>query len=224
MAELGLRDDISKPTVNSVGAHGQSTAMPLAEWTFPAPESPMLLASTDELDDDEYLLPHPAPFTLPPSLLAHLYASHFLSTWNSRLFEFGAVIFLADIFPSSLLPLSIYALVRSTAVILGAQIVGNLVDRAARSVVTRRRLEVVRASIVGGRVAVVGSCAVLLLLVMLKSGPEDAGQTRTWTLGGSAVTLGLFVILIVLACVEKLCATMNMVAVERDWVSFLCSD
>lgn len=186
--------------------------------TPPVPESPMAAVSTDDTELSDYLLPQPAPLVLPSSLTTRLYTSHFLSTWNSRLFEFGAVIFLAEIFPSSLLPLSVYALVRSTAVILGAQVVGDLVDRAARSTVSRRRLEVVRASIVGGRTAVVGSCAVLLLLQKLKSEHEVGGETGTGAWGGSAPILGLFVVLIVLACIEKVCATMNLVSVERDWV------
>ncbi|KAJ3728187.1 hypothetical protein DFJ43DRAFT_1085170 [Lentinula guzmanii] len=38
-----------------------------------------------------------------------LYISHFLSTWNSRVFEFGAVLYLATIYPGTLLPMSIYA-------------------------------------------------------------------------------------------------------------------
>ncbi|KAJ9156801.1 Iron-regulated transporter [Coniochaeta hoffmannii] len=180
----------------------------------------MLLASADHIDADadEHLLPQPSPGFLPRSLTARLYTSHFLSTWNSRLFEFGAVLFLADIFPSSLLPLSVYALMRSAAVILGAQAVGEVVDRAAKSVGKKGRLEVVRSSIVGGRVAVVGSCGILLLLGKIKSGGKDAGGLWTGSMGGSAPVLGLFVVLIVLACVEKLCATMNLVAVERDWV------
>lgn len=39
-----------------------------------------------------------------------LYTSHLLSTWNSRLFEFGAVLFLASIFPGTLMPMSVCAL------------------------------------------------------------------------------------------------------------------
>lgn len=174
----------------------------------------MLTSSSHDHTLDEPFLPHASPVILPPSLTIRLYTSHFLSTWNSRLFEFGAVLFLADIFPSSLLPLSTYALVRSAAVILGAQGVGDLVDRAATEAGKRGRLEIVRASIVGGRVAVVGSCIILLLLEKLKTGRGD--ETGLWR--GTLVTPGLFVVLTTLACVEKLCATMNLVAVERDWV------
>lgn len=38
-----------------------------------------------------------------------------------------------------------------------------------------------------------------------------------------SVETGLLVLLALLACVEKLCAIMNLVAVERDWVGGLLS-
>jgi hypothetical protein len=75
-----------------------------------------------------------------PGNATRLYISHFLSTWNSRLFEFGAVLFLASIFPATLLPTSIYALTRSAAAIVLSPAVGRYIDRG-------NRLQVVRTSI-----------------------------------------------------------------------------
>ncbi|MDI1486552.1 MAG: hypothetical protein OHK93_005783 [Ramalina farinacea] len=69
-----------------------------------------------------------------------LYVSHFLSTWNSRVFEFGAVLYLATIFPGTLLPMSIYAFARGLAAILFAPAVGQYIDKGDR-------LQVVRLSI-----------------------------------------------------------------------------
>lgn len=135
----------------------------------------------------------------PPKFLAlHLYISHFLSTWNSRLFEMGAVLFVTAISEETLLLVSIYALVRSAAAALISPAVGTLIDRCDR-------LAVVRASIVGQRVAVIASCG---LLFLLKQQPGMQGQQRT----------GVFAVVVLLACLEKLCAIMNLVSVERDWV------
>ncbi|KAL9096792.1 MAG: hypothetical protein Q9163_006418 [Psora crenata] len=53
--------------------------------------------------------------SIPKGITRRLYISHFFSTWNSRSFEFGAVLFTASIFPMTLLPLSIYALVWSSS-------------------------------------------------------------------------------------------------------------
>lgn len=133
------------------------------------------------------------------SLQSGLYLSHFLSTWNSRLFEFGAVLFLASIYPGSLMPMSVYALVRNAAAVLFSHSIGTWIDRADR-------LVVVRASIVGQRAAVAVSCC--MLWFMKARGPN----------GGAAANAS-FIGLVILACVEKLSSVMNTVAVERDWVS-----
>jgi iron-regulated transporter 1 len=77
---------------------------------------------------------------VPASLANHIYVSHFLSTWNSRVFEFGAVLYLATIFPGTLLPMSIYALARGFFAIFFAPAVGQYIDNADR-------LQVVRLSI-----------------------------------------------------------------------------
>lgn len=73
-------------------------------------------------------------------LVARLYISHFLSTWNSRVFEFGAVLYLATIFPGTLLPISVYAIMRGIAAIALSPAVGRYVD-------TGNRLHVVRVSV-----------------------------------------------------------------------------
>ena len=133
-----------------------------------------------------------------------LYTSHLLSTFNSRLFEFAAVLFLAHFFPDTLLPVSVYALVRAGAAICFAPTVGNFIDRG-------ERLRVVRLSIVGQRCAVIVSC--LLFWVMFAVGSEHAFRNGL-----------LLTVLCVLACVEKLCTIMNLIAMERDWVVVLAGN
>ncbi|KAF5007251.1 hypothetical protein FDECE_6404 [Fusarium decemcellulare] len=61
-----------------------------------------------------------------------LYVSHALSTWNSRVFEFGSVLYLASIFPGTLLPLSVYAMARGIAAIALTSWVGQYIDREDR--------------------------------------------------------------------------------------------
>lgn len=127
-----------------------------------------------------------------------LYVSHFLSTWNSRTFEFGAVLFLARIFPGTLLPPSVYALVRAASAICFAPLVGRCVDRGDR-------LKVVRLSIIGQRGAVILSCLGFWAL------STDIQDFRGFK-------ILLIAMLVLLACVEKLCSIMNIIAVERDWI------
>lgn len=144
--------------------------------------------------------------SLPPSIPSHLayrlYTSHFLSTWNSRLFEFGSVLFLASIYPQTLLPMSVYALVRSGAAIIFARVLGAWIDRG-------ERLSTVQISIIGQRLAVAASCAIFWVL-----------QQEHDTIKGGKVKNGLFAATVVLACVEKLCSVLNLVSIERDWVGF----
>ena len=136
--------------------------------------------------------------SIPVQIMTRLFVSHFLSTWNSRLFEMGAVLFIAAIYPDTLRPMSIYALVRNSAAIALSPAIGTWIDKG-------NRLSVVRMSIVGQRLAVGLSCGVFWVLLV---GNEM----------GNTVKSGLFTLTVGLACIEKLCSVMNMVSVERDWV------
>ena len=69
-----------------------------------------------------------------------LHLSHFLSTWNSHAFEFGAMLYLATICSGTLLPMSVYALTCGLSAIVFAPAVGRYID-------TGGRLRVVRVSI-----------------------------------------------------------------------------
>ena len=141
------------------------------------------------------LLPPSHTHHLPKNITLRLCISHFLSTWNSRVFEFGALLIIANLYPNTLLPGSLYALVRGFSAVLCSPCVGRYVDSGDR-------LRVVRVSIVAQRVAVVLSCGGLLAV---KDGV------------GGVVVMG---VLAVLACCEKLASVGNSIAVERDWVCF----
>ncbi|KAI2469699.1 Ferroporti-1 [Annulohypoxylon bovei var. microspora] len=135
---------------------------------------------------------------VPRRISSRLYVSHFLSTWNSRVFEFGAVIYLATIYPGTLLPMSIYALARALSAILFATTVGQYIDSG-------NRLKVVRVSIVSQRLVVATSCVVFYIMALRE---ELDGKIKA----------GMLVLLSFLACIEKLCSIMNSVSVEKDWV------
>ncbi|KAI1172019.1 hypothetical protein F4777DRAFT_26231 [Nemania sp. FL0916] len=156
-----------------------------------------LAMDTVDAGASEFVLESTNVDAVPRRLELRLYLSHFLSTWNSRVFEFAATLFLAAVYPNTLLQVSIYALVRSAAAIIFSRALGLLIDR-------RGRLAVVRLSIVGRGLAVSASCAIFWVLLAAVTG----GKTRT----------ALFAVAIILAAVEKLSSVANLVAVERDWV------
>lgn len=79
---------------------------------------------------------------VPAPIRRRLYVSHALSTWNSRVFEMGAVLYLASIYPGTLLPVSIYSLARGASAAVLSPVIGQYID-------TCNRLRVVRFSIGG---------------------------------------------------------------------------
>ena len=80
---------------------------------------------------------HHPDHRVPASIARRLYLSHFLSTWNSRVFEFGAVLYMATIFPGTLMPMSVYAFVRGLSAIAFAPAVGMYIDAGNRLQVAR---------------------------------------------------------------------------------------
>lgn len=102
-----------------------------------------------------------AEHRVPARIARRLFLSHFLSTWNSRVFEFGAVLYLATIFPGTLLVMSVYALVRGLSAIVFAPAVGQYIDRG-------NRLQVVRVSIgMDSRLTIPFLTAQLLIYTLL---------------------------------------------------------
>jgi hypothetical protein len=104
------------------------------------PDEASVLSETEVPDDACLLSPQPSLVHdggIVNQISRRLFISHFLSTWNSRFFEFGAVLFLVTIFPDSLLPPSVYALARAAAAIFLAPSVGRYVDSGARIHVVR---------------------------------------------------------------------------------------
>ena len=107
----------------------------------------------------ESQMPFPANLAVPRKFTIFLSVSHFLPTWNSRLFEMGTVPFIAAIYPETLLPVSVYALARSGAAVAFSAAIGACID-------TFDRLVIVRVSVTGRRLAVAASCYLSLVLYM----------------------------------------------------------
>ncbi|GJE88816.1 ferroportin1-like protein [Phanerochaete sordida] len=113
--------------------------------------------------------------------------------------KFGAVLFLAKIYPGTLFYASFYALVRAGSATLFSSWVGRYVDSSDR-------LRCVRASIIWQRVPVALSCLAFAALLLLQH------AITPWP--GRAI----FAATALLACVEKLASIANTVSVERDWI------
>jgi solute carrier family 40 (iron-regulated transporter), member 1 len=105
------------------------------DTTSPSQTDALLKLAQPQATDE-----HVNTILIAPSIIRRLYISHFLSTWNARVFEFGAVLYLARVFPHTLLPMSAYAFARGLAAIIFAPAVGQYIDKG-------NRLQVVRISI-----------------------------------------------------------------------------
>lgn len=146
---------------------------------------------------------------VPARVAYSLYISHFLSTWNSRVFEFRAVL-LASIYPGTLLSMSIYALSRGLSAIIFAPAVGQYTDSSHRLHDVRLSIGIsfttncetpiiILDNIVFQRLAVAASCVVFLLLSLGLPIAQVVDKT-------------LLAVLAILACAEKLASVMNLVA------------
>lgn len=121
-----------------------------------------------------------------------LYRSHFLSTWNSRVFEFGAVLFLSTIFPGTLLPASVYALARAASIVLFSGFVGHFIDHGDRMHVVR--VSISRCTSDDPSIKSFGSLPHTCITNNVKLAkeweqPYLAGYYSSWHLGRSAILL-----------------------------------
>ncbi|GJN87626.1 hypothetical protein Rhopal_000581-T1 [Rhodotorula paludigena] len=116
------------------------------------------------------------------------------STWQQRSFEFGAYLFLVNLFPDTTLQPSIYGFFTTGAAILLSGSVGSLVDHYAR-------IPFVRATVVVQKGTLACSYAVFLACFLRLHTVAQEGREQP-------ILTVLFVIVIGMS-----------VAVERDWVT-----
>ena len=131
-----------------------------------------------------------------------LFVSHFLSMWNSRTYEYGAILFIQASFPGNLLPSSINGIAETICVLFFASALGRWVDAASS------RLRPLLLTILANRITLVASCLVWLVLFAL----QDEGWRRF-----------LFAVVLILGMVEKVSRMTNILSMERDWVPILAN-
>ena len=129
--------------------------------------------------------------------LTLFYTGHFLFTWNDRMWEFAAVIFLVAAYPATLRPSSIFGLASTASAIVFGPSIGHWFDITPR-------LKSVRCAIFAQRFVVSGGCVCLWAMITqnLRTNAKD----------------GLFAVAIVLGCIGKLAFVGKTVGIERDWV------
>ena len=184
--------------VDSDHIHIEEHEIPFLSQSMPPSPQPSANTAQSNLSFETEVSYRPSQSCQDANIKRRLYVSHCLSTWNSRVFEFGAVLLLAQIYEGTLLPTSLYALIRAASAMCLSPMAGRYIDRG-------NRLKVVRLSIIGQRVAVIISCPGFWALGLISI---PSGAPSAFVFGSLAI----------LACVEKLCSIINLISIERDWV------
>lgn len=130
---------------------------------------------------------------------------------SDRSAEFAVYLFLISLFPTTLLPSSLYGFFTTGCALVFSGPVGGLVD-------TRRRLRVVRATIAVQKVSVaIAYSALLVLFLHLRSQAAEAGSD----IGSGSFPLVWFLFSVIVAAGSalKLGTVCLSVAIERDWVT-----
>lgn len=131
-----------------------------------------------------------------------LYISHFLYVWNSRMYEFGIVLFIINLYPGTLFPSSLFAFCSSLSGILLSNTVTNLVNHG-------QRLKIIEETIFIQRSFAVLSATILLIIFQFF---EDHSLLKKACLA----------VVIVCGVVEKLTTIANKISISRDWIVKIC--
>ncbi|KAL6004661.1 hypothetical protein ACLOJK_005216 [Asimina triloba] len=151
------------------------------------------------IDDDAPPPPH-------TSLIAYLYAGHFLGRWGARMWEFSFGLFMIDVWPDSQLFAAIYGAVESASTALFGSVIGQWVDRFTYFKVLRAWLLAQNLSfIVAG-----GTVTTLLIYHALKS-------------SGFIAFMSLVVLTNVSGATGVLATLAGTILIEREWVVVISS-
>ena len=150
-------------------------------------------SSRDCADDVEYLS-------------RRVYASHALSRFGDRMWEFAVPIMFVTLYKDTLLPAALFNMGIYIAGLIFLPLVGRWVDRTPR-------LRVVRICIAVDNACTTFVCVLLLLLMNRFDGKTQG----TFNLKDAA-TASLFFSMLILAIMAEMAGKGSTLAIERDWV------
>ena len=135
-----------------------------------------------------------------------LYASHALSRFGDRMWEFAIPIMFVSIYKDTLLPAALFSLGIYSSGLLLLPLVGRWVD-------VTPRIKVVRTCVYVDNVCTAMVCGLLFLLIELFKGKKQS--SFDWSDGK---TVGVFVAMLALAVCAEMAGRGSTLALERDWV------
>jgi iron-regulated transporter 1 len=173
-----------------------------------------LLPSSSSTPAHVITLGYPEPHQLTRAQAWSLYASHLLSTWNARTYEFAAIIFTASAYPDTLTASAVRGIITQLSSILLSASIGRWIDSSPN------RLRTLISTITANRGSVIAACVGWWFIVI--SGTGSAAITRDASSAapeGSVLNKGLvFAVVLLLGVIEKSSGAANTMSMERDWV------
>lgn len=159
-------------------------------------ENSLLIPNTTEYESVELNV------ELKDNIKHKLYVSHFLYVWNARIYEFGIVLFIINLYPKDLLPPSLFALVSTCSAILFTNHLTKFVNKG-------ERLSVIKSTIFVQRFfAILSSLTLLITFEFFKS---DVFYKHI-----------CLAIVIICGIVERLATIANKMSISRDWIVKIC--
>ena len=225
--ELTITPHGNSSQPQSVRASPQTASNSPREWN--AVVSPTELKTTIVEQEDEPLLqeqPEPdeqseksTPNGLTVRQRVLLYSSHTLSMWNSRSYEFAAVLFTTSAYPHTLTVVSLRGLSANFASLLFSPAVGRWCNRHPS------RIRTLQLCIIFQRICICVACIGWTAIV--HSGGTDAAIGKPPDAQDFLLPVWLkntiMALLIVRGMLEKLSWVGNLIIMERDWVPLLAS-
>ena len=140
-----------------------------------------------------------------------LYASHALSKFSDRLWAFAIPVLFVRVWPGTFLPAATFTLALYAFTFIFMVYVGDFVDK-------NDRMHVVRTAIFGQKCCVLGSCALMYLILQLGTDTDTLGIPFT------NKVCACFGALLLVASVGELLGSAGCIALEKDWVVVLAAE
>lgn len=173
----------------------------------------------DENEDSEVTEETSQDVTTTNWQLAALYTTHTISMWNSRCYEFAAVLFTTFAYPHTLTVASLRGLTANLACLLFAPAVGRWCNQHPS------RLQPLQLSKIIQRICICLGCLGWILIVQPDSiGHKGGEDSDPPTFDPIWLKHTIMAGLILLGMLEKLSWVGNLVIMERDWVPILAND
>ncbi|ETV74954.1 hypothetical protein, variant [Aphanomyces astaci] len=165
-------------------------------------------SSKSKPDELTSLVPSTSVSDAAARIPVYMYASHFMSSWGDRMWQFAIPLLFMEIFVDTLLPSALFSLVVYIVGVATVPVVGAWIDHT-------NRLRVMRVSILIENGCIIASTIALgSILYVLSSEPATTTPGVHW----SWPMIGLFGVTVVAGAVGQAYTDAQTLSIQQDWV------